>query len=42
MNSNKSEILVLTRFQLHMYAVKIPEKLIYVFSRINSGMSTAD
>ena len=32
MNSNKSEIYVLTRFQLHMYEVKIPEQFhAYIF-----------
>ena len=30
MNSNKSEIYGLTRFQLHMHAVEIPEQ-VYVY-----------
>ena len=32
MNSNKSEIYGFTRFQLHMYAVKIPEQVhVHIF-----------
>ena len=42
MNSNKYEIYELTRFQLHMHAVKITEQVHDMFSSINSGMSTTD
>ena len=32
MNSNKSEIYGVTRFQLYMYAVKIPEQVpVHIF-----------
>ena len=42
MNSNKSEIYGFTRFQLHMYAVKIPDKLMCIFSSIKSRMIATD
>ena len=36
MNSNKSEIYGLTRFQSHMQAVEIPESLCICFPVLNS------
>ena len=36
MNSNKSEIYVLARMQLHMYSVKIPEQAhVHIFPELN-------
>ena len=47
MNSNKSEIYGLTRFQLHMPAVKIPEQVhVYVFQyyfmKVNNRLENLD
>ena len=42
MNSNKSEIYGVTRFQLYMYAVKIPEQVLCIFSSIKSRKLATD